>query len=116
MKSGRVIGGDEHDARTLAQQLVDEARADAERIKAAARAEAERAIAAAQGEAMKLRDDARVLANELVRGARDPVARRDWVSLLARAARSSRTVEIQGSPHVAMHVRSQAVERAIVAG
>ena len=71
MKSGRVIGGDEHDARTLAQQLVDEARADAERIKAAARAEAERAIASAQGEAMKLRDDARVLANELVRGARD---------------------------------------------
>ncbi|MGA0568866.1 alpha/beta fold hydrolase [Rathayibacter sp. KR2-224] len=52
----------------------------------------------------------------LVRGARDPVARRDWVSLLARAARSSRTVEIQGSPHVAMHVRSQDVERAIVAG
>jgi len=35
----------------------------AERIKAAARAEAERAVAAAQGEAMKLRDDARVLAN-----------------------------------------------------
>src|SRR6185312_2699930 len=71
MKSGRVIGGDEHDARTLAQQIVDEARRDAERITADARAEAERAVAAAQSESMKLRDDARVLANELVRGARD---------------------------------------------
>lgn len=82
MKPGRVIGGDEHDARTLAQQIVDDARreaeavrngahADAERITADARSEAERAVAVAQSEAMKLRDDARVLANELVRGARD---------------------------------------------
>lgn len=82
MKPGRVIGGDEHDARTLAQQLVDEARRDAdevraqatidaERIAAEARAVAEQLIARAQSEAVKLRDDAKVLANELVRGARD---------------------------------------------
>ncbi len=82
MKPGRVIGGDEHDARTLAQQLVAEARSEAERVTvdahanaarvtADAHAEAQRIVAAAQSEAMKLRDDARVLANELVRGARD---------------------------------------------
>jgi type III secretion protein N (ATPase) len=82
MKPGRVIGGDEHDARTLAQQLVDDARREAERIVADARAaaeqvighartDAEQVIARAQGEAVKLRDDAKLLANELVRGARD---------------------------------------------
>jgi type III secretion protein N (ATPase) len=63
MKAGRVIGGDEHDARALAHQLVDDARRDAERIKAEARSEAERLIAAAHGEATALRDHAPRLAD-----------------------------------------------------
>src|SRR4051812_45961703 len=71
MKPGRVIGGDEHDARALAQQLVDEARREAEELRAQAKIDAEQILARAQGEAVKLRDDAKVLANELVRGARD---------------------------------------------
>lgn len=33
MKAGRVIGGDEHDARTLADKIVEEARGEAERLK-----------------------------------------------------------------------------------
>src|SRR3954470_13942261 len=33
MKPGRVIGGDEHDARTRAEQILDEARGEAERLK-----------------------------------------------------------------------------------
>lgn len=88
MKAGRVIDGDEHDARTLAQALVDDARrqadalleaarneaaqmkgdvqALAERILSDARAEAERITARAAAEAARLRDDARVLATQLV--------------------------------------------------
>ncbi|MEO6774271.1 MAG: FliI/YscN family ATPase [Kofleriaceae bacterium] len=88
MKAGRVIDGDEHDARTLAQHLVADARAEAakvesavkvlaESILAAARTEAERITARAQADAAKLRDDARQLAHELVaplRHAGDPPA------------------------------------------
>jgi ATP synthase in type III secretion protein N len=70
MKAGRVIGGAEHDARTFAQQLVDDARAEAERLRSAARAEiarlmenargeAERLIARADAEAMRTREQAR---------------------------------------------------------
>jgi len=88
MKAGRVIDGDEHDARTLAQKLVDEARAEAAQlldaarsetahlrndvqalassILADARAEAERVTARAAAEAARLRDDAKALANQLV--------------------------------------------------
>jgi type III secretion protein N (ATPase) len=77
MKAGRVIDGDEHDARTLAQQLVADARSEAEKLKADvkalaasilgdARNEAERITARAEADAAKLRDDARHLANELV--------------------------------------------------
>jgi type III secretion protein N (ATPase) len=94
MKPGRVIGGDEHDARTLAQKLVDDARAEAERLRGQAeadveqmksdvkglaasilgdaRAEAERLRAQAEAETARLRDDARALANQLVQGARQP--------------------------------------------
>jgi type III secretion protein N (ATPase) len=94
MKAGRVIDGDEHDARTLAQQLVAEARTEAEEVRAAAhgaatkleadvkalassiltdaRAEAERITARAEADAAKLRDDARHLAEELVAGLRHP--------------------------------------------
>ncbi|HEY5946443.1 MAG TPA: FliI/YscN family ATPase, partial [Kofleriaceae bacterium] len=88
MKAGRVIDGDEHDARTLAQKLVDDARAEADRLTEAARAEvahmrndvqalassiiadaraeAERIASRAAAEAARLRDDARALANQLV--------------------------------------------------
>lgn len=59
MKTGRVIGGDEHDARTLAQQIVEDARAEAERLRAAARAE----IA-------QTRRDAAQLAGRIVQDAR----------------------------------------------
>ena len=92
MKAGRVIDGDEHDAKGLAQQIVRDARTEAEQLRATARTdaektrgdvaalassilsdargEAERITARAEAEAVKLRDDARVLANELVKNAR----------------------------------------------
>src|SRR5262245_59663270 len=95
MKAGRVIDGDEHDARTLAPQIVDEARAEADRLRESARAEiaqtrhdadklakrlvqdarveAERTTARAAAEAERLRDHARTLANRLVEGAREPI-------------------------------------------
>src|SRR5262245_28020115 len=94
MKAGRVIDGDEHDARALAQQIVDEARAEADRLRESARAEiaqtrhdtdklakrlvqdarveAERTTARAAAETERLRDHARALANRLVEGAREP--------------------------------------------
>jgi hypothetical protein len=56
MKAGRVIDGDEHDARTLAQQLVDDARVEAAGIVKDARAQAARIAAAA--EASRLHDAA----------------------------------------------------------
>jgi ATP synthase in type III secretion protein N len=59
MKTGRVIGGDEHDARTLAQQIVEDARAEAERLREAGRAEG-----------AQLQHDAGVLAKRLVQDAR----------------------------------------------
>lgn len=99
MKAGRVIDGDEHDARALAQQLLEDARAEADRLIAAARdeaahvrndvqalaasiladarSEAERISSRAAAEAARLRDDARVLANQLVdemRGETSPVS------------------------------------------
>ena len=91
MKAGRVIGGDEHDACTLANQIVADARAEAEHRRALrvefaqlrrdadelakrlvqdARSEAERTIARAEAEAVRMRDDARVLANRLVEDVR----------------------------------------------
>ncbi len=77
MKAGRVIDGDEHDARTLAQKLVDDARVEANTLIADARTEAERTLARATADAARLRDDARVLANQLVeemRGETSPVS------------------------------------------
>src|SRR5215470_14665836 len=59
MKPGRVIGGDEHDARVLAQQIVDEARAEAEALREAAR-----------GDAAQIRRDADQLARRIVQDAR----------------------------------------------
>jgi len=94
MKAGRVIDGDEHDARERAQQIVDEARAEADRLREVARTEiaqtrhdadklarrlvqdarveAERTTARAAAEAERLREHARALANRLVDGAREP--------------------------------------------
>ena len=88
MKAGRVIDGDEHDARSTAQKLVDAARDQANQlieqaqeeatklrndvrglasnILADARAEAERVAARAAAEAARLRDDAKLLASKLV--------------------------------------------------
>ena len=93
MKAGRVIGGDEHDARVLAHQIVADARAEAEQLREAARAdaarlrrdadeltqrlvqdartEAGRTIARAEAEAARLRDTAQVLAHHLAVGERD---------------------------------------------
>jgi ATP synthase in type III secretion protein N len=81
MKSGRVIDGDEHDARTAGHEIVAKARAEAKQIHddvkalaanilADARAEADRAVARGEADAAKLRDDSRELANQLVSGAR----------------------------------------------
>lgn len=87
MKAGRVIGGDEHDARVLAHQLVSEARAEAEttrrdaeqlalRLVQDARREADRLTARAEADAQRVRDDAQVLANRLVDAAREGGERR----------------------------------------
>src|SRR5512144_2974403 len=48
MKPGRVISGDEHDARAEARRLLDEARAEAERVVAEARRRAAELEAQAQ--------------------------------------------------------------------
>ncbi|WP_298589379.1 alpha/beta fold hydrolase [uncultured Kocuria sp.] len=39
----------------------------------------------------------------VVRGARDPIARRDWARRLARAAPDARLLEIPGAPHNVQH-------------
>lgn len=87
MKTGRVIGGDEHDARVLGQHIVNDARAEADRLREAvrveiaqnrhaaaelaerivqdARVEAERVIARAGAEAARVRDEARALASRV---------------------------------------------------
>jgi ATP synthase in type III secretion protein N len=114
VKAGRVIDGDEHDARTLAQKLVDDARAEAEQIREAARndaahmrndvqalassilsdarAEAERIAVRAAAEAARLRDDAKVLANHLVEELRGETA----PSLVAVEEQTGRVDEVVG--------------------
>ncbi len=59
MKPGRVIGGDEHDARTLAQRLVEDARIEADKL-----------IADARARVAQLEQDAGTLAKQLVLDAR----------------------------------------------
>ena len=66
MKAGRVIGGDEHDARTKAEQILSDARAEAERLK----------------------HDAAQLAEQLVRSARAESERRDASALDAELSRT----------------------------
>jgi type III secretion protein N (ATPase) len=64
MKAGRVIGGDEHDAKKRAETILAEARAAAEAL-----------LADAQAEADQLRRDASTLATTMVSDARREVAR-----------------------------------------
>ncbi|HEX7840040.1 MAG TPA: hypothetical protein VF469_21335, partial [Kofleriaceae bacterium] len=75
MKPGRVIGGDEHDARTLGQQIVEDARAEADRLREAARAEIG-----------QMRRDAETLAGRIVQDARIEAARMDAERLRARTS------------------------------
>jgi type III secretion protein N (ATPase) len=79
MKPGRVIGGDEHDARTLGQQIVEDARAEADRLREAARAEIG-----------QMRRDAEKLASRIVQDARIEAARMDAERLRARASDEAR--------------------------
>jgi len=58
VKPGRVIGGDEHDARTTAARVLDDARAEAGRVVAAAHADAARIAAEARADALRVRDGA----------------------------------------------------------
>jgi len=60
MKAGRVIDGDEHEARGVAHQLVEEARAEAKQLIEAAHAEAQRVAAQAADAAARVRHDANV--------------------------------------------------------
>jgi type III secretion protein N (ATPase) len=75
VKAGRVISGDEHDARTDAQRIVDQARADAERL-----------VGEAKARASQLEHDAGTLAKQLVRDARTEAER-----LAAQAAHAQQT-------------------------
>jgi ATP synthase in type III secretion protein N len=75
MKVGRVIAGDEHDARALAQQIVDDARGEAERLRGAARVEIARARHDAAELAAGLVQDARVQAERMIARADDEVVR-----------------------------------------
>jgi pimeloyl-ACP methyl ester carboxylesterase len=43
----------------------------------------------------------------VIRGARDPIARNDWVSLLARRAPLARPHVVDGSRHLVMHAQPQ---------
>jgi type III secretion protein N (ATPase) len=70
MKAGRVISGDEHDARTEAQRIVDDARR-----------EAETKVDEARAKARQLEQDADTLAKQIVRDAR---AEADRVTARAR--------------------------------
>ncbi len=65
MKAGRVIGGDEHDARLLAQRLVDDARAEAEQLREHARADAERISHDVRALASSILGDARAEADRI---------------------------------------------------
>jgi type III secretion protein N (ATPase) len=58
MKAGRVIGGDEHDARAAAKSVLAEARDQADELLARARGEAERITAQAHADALRARQDA----------------------------------------------------------
>ena len=71
MKAGRVIGGDEHDARVLAREIVEEARSEAARLHDAARAESAQVRHDAEQLAERLVADARIAAERIAARARD---------------------------------------------
>jgi type III secretion protein N (ATPase) len=84
LKVGRVIGGEEHDARAAARQLVDEASAQAVAIIEAARGEAARVAAEAHAAALDARGETvpgRVPGGESAAGRVDEV-----VGLVVRAS------------------------------
>jgi type III secretion protein N (ATPase) len=60
MKSGRVISGDEIDAREQARRIIDEARVEADQLREAARADAARAGQDASDEAQRVVEAARI--------------------------------------------------------
>ncbi|HEX4423182.1 MAG TPA: FliI/YscN family ATPase [Kofleriaceae bacterium] len=88
MKAGRVISGDEHDARVHARQIVDDARAEADRIRAAAAAELAIARDAAAELAQRVADDAHAAAERRTARAEAELAvlRDHATALAARAA------------------------------
>lgn len=51
----------------------------------------------------------------LLRGARDPIARRGWAEEMLRLAPDARLVEIDGAAHVAMYSRPEQVAQEILA-
>jgi flagellar biosynthesis/type III secretory pathway ATPase len=68
MKPGRVIDGDEHDARVLGQQLLADARREAQEILDAAKVEAERVTAKAAAGAAAIRQQAGIVSSETPSG------------------------------------------------
>jgi ATP synthase in type III secretion protein N len=73
MKAGRVIDGDEHDARNLGQQIVSDARREAQEILDGARAEADKIAARAAADAATVRQQAGVVSSEKPTGRVDAV-------------------------------------------
>jgi len=92
VKTGRVIGGDEHDARALAQQIVDDARAEADRLREAARVEVAHTRRDAAELAQRLVRDARVEAERLAARADAEAARAGDHAREAVARRRSASV------------------------
>src|SRR5438477_7685668 len=75
MKSGRVISGEEHEARTDAQRIRDDARTEADRL-----------LAEARTRANQLGHDAKALSKQLLREARAEGERLAAQAAHARAA------------------------------
>jgi FliI/YscN family ATPase len=133
MKTGRVIGGDEHDARTLAQQIIDDARAEANQIRESARAEvarnrhdveqlaqrivqdaradAERVAARADADAARVRDDAGALANRLIEEARGEAQGGTAAGVRGRA--ESPAVGVRSRAESSGHVATGSVDEVI---
>jgi type III secretion protein N (ATPase) len=75
MKAGRVIGGDEHDAKSLAQKLVEEARTEAKRLRDAAEREANTLLETARDAAAHVKNDVKALAKTILDDARTEAER-----------------------------------------
>ncbi|MGN6104288.1 MAG: FliI/YscN family ATPase [Kofleriaceae bacterium] len=96
MKPGRVISGDEHDARTAARQLLDEARAEADRVIAEATARAAAIDRAAADRAAALEREAGDRARRQLDEARAQHARDEARAQHARAAGLSSDLDSAG--------------------